>query len=67
MVIDYSCRKLPDYQIKDIDMTEEGIKLLSKSSHPVFRYMRAYQDTGHLNYQSMEIKTQLFELLFKIL
>lgn len=67
MVIDYSCRKLPDYQIKDIDMTEEGIRLLSKSSHPVFRYMRAYQDTGHLNYQSMEIKTQLYELLFKIL
>ena len=67
MVIDISRTNNLDYQIKDLDMTDEGVKLLAKSSHPVFRYMRNYYDVSQLYYQNQNIKSELYPLLFKIL
>ena len=67
LIIDYSRKPILDFQIKDIDMTDEGIKLLSKSSHPVFRYMRNYFDVSQLYYHNQAIKSELYPILFKIL
>lgn len=67
MVIDTTTNCYPDFQIKDIDMTEEGVRLMSGSQHPVFRYMRNYFMQGQLCFQTMRIKTELYELLSRIL
>ena len=67
MVIDISRSSNLDFQIRDFDMTDEGVKLLSKSSHPVFRYMRNYYDVSQLFYQNLDIKSELYPFLFKIL
>ena len=67
MIIDISRSSNLDFQIRDFDMTDEGVKLLSKSSHPVFRYMRNYYDVSQLFYQNLDIKSELYPFLFKIL
>lgn len=68
MIIDYSKNALQtDYTIKDEEMTDEGSKILSRSSHPVFKYMRNYYDYSNLYYQNMNIKSALFPFLYKIL
>ena len=68
MIIDYSKnRDTIDYVIKDEEMTDEGARLLSRSSHPVFRYMRNYYEYSNLYYQNQDIKSSLYPFLFKIL
>ena len=67
MVIDFSTSDKTDFQIKDVDLTEEGVKILSKSSHPVFRYMRNYYNAGCLCYHNLTVKTQLKDLIIKIM
>lgn len=68
MIIDYSHNsEITDYVIKDEEMSDEGVKILSKSSHPVFKYMRNYYEYSNLYYQNTHIKSQLYPFLFKIL
>lgn len=68
MIIDYSITdSLPTYQIKDEEMTDEGVRILSRSRSPVITYIRAYLDSGNLYYQNIKIKNELFNFLIKFI
>lgn len=68
MIIDYSKnQEITDYVIKDAEMTDEGARILSRSNHPVFKYMRNYYEYSNLYYQNLTIKSDLYGFLYKIL
>lgn len=64
-VID-KCDKEPQYAINDKDLDKDSISFLQRK-HPITEALRKYYNKGVLFYQSMEVKTNLHDLMQKIL
>lgn len=59
--------KYPDYQAPSIEQGIEGVKMVKTTNSPVIKYIQTYLYSGMLFYQNLQIKTELFPFITKIM